>query len=92
MSLLDSTEVGPVNCGTENEISMRDLAELIISLTGSGSDIAFLPRSPDDPEKRRPDLTRARTLLGYEPVVAVEDGLRRTIDYFAARLGVALPA
>jgi dTDP-glucose 4,6-dehydratase len=92
MSLLDSTEVGPVNCGTENEISMRDLAELIISLTGSGSDIAFLPRSPDDPEKRRPDLTRARTLLGYEPVVAVEDGLRRTIDYFAARLGVARPA
>jgi dTDP-glucose 4,6-dehydratase len=85
--LLDSTEVGPINCGTEHEISMRDLATLIISLTGSASEIVFQPRSPDDPQKRRPDLTRARTLLGYEPVVVPEDGLRRTIDYFARHLG-----
>ncbi|MDT5025044.1 MAG: dTDP-glucose 4,6-dehydratase [Micromonosporaceae bacterium] len=85
--LLDSAETGPVNCGTEHEISMRDLAALVISLTGSSSEIVFLPRSPDDPEKRRPDLTRARTLLGYEPVVEPEDGLRRTIDYFARHLG-----
>jgi dTDP-glucose 4,6-dehydratase len=85
--LLDSTEVGPVNCGTEHEITMRDLATMIISLTGSRSEMVFLPRSPDDPEKRRPDLTRARTLLGYEPVVPAEDGLRRTIDYFARHLG-----
>ena len=85
--LLDSAETGPVNCGTEHEISMRDLAALVISLTGSSSKLMFLPRSPDDPEKRRPDLTRARTLLGYEPVVVPEDGLRRTIDYFARHLG-----
>jgi dTDP-glucose 4,6-dehydratase len=85
--LLDSAETGPVNCGTEHEISMRDLAALVISLTGTSSKIMFLPRSPDDPEKRRPDLTRARTLLGYEPVVVPEDGLRRTIDYFARHLG-----
>jgi dTDP-glucose 4,6-dehydratase len=81
--LLDSNEVGPINCGTEHEVSMRDLAKLVIGLTGSASDIAFLPRSADDPEKRRPDLTKARTLLGYEPVVVPEDGLRRTIEYFA---------
>ncbi len=84
--LLDSSETGPVNCGTEHEITMRDLASTIIELTASSSDITFLPRSPDDPEKRRPDLTRARTLLGYAPSVAPEDGLRRTIEYFAGRL------
>jgi dTDP-glucose 4,6-dehydratase len=87
MALLDSSETGPINCGTEHEISMRELALMIISLTGSSSTLSFLPRSPDDPEKRRPDLSRARTLLGYEPAVNPEEGLRRTIDYFAGRLG-----
>lgn len=87
LSLLDSTEAGPINCGTEHEISMRELATLIISLTGSSSDMVFLPRSPDDPQRRRPDLTRARTLLGYEPLVTTEDGLRRTIGYFNQYLG-----
>ena len=85
--LLDSSETGPINCGTEHEITMRELARTIISLTGSSSEIAYLPRSPDDPQKRRPDLTRARTLLGYEPAVNPADGLRRTIDYFAGRIG-----
>ena len=84
--LLDSTETGPINCGTEHEVSMRDLAELIVRLTGSSSPITFLPRSPDDPEMRRPDLTLARTRLGFEPSVPVEEGLRRTIDYFRSRL------
>ncbi|HEX6870763.1 MAG TPA: NAD-dependent epimerase/dehydratase family protein [Micromonosporaceae bacterium] len=87
LALLDSTETGPINCGTEHEVSMRELAEIILRLTGSRSEIVFLPRVPDDPEKRRPDLTRARTLLGYEPQVPAEDGLRRTIAYFAERLG-----
>jgi dTDP-glucose 4,6-dehydratase len=84
--LLDSTETGPVNCGTEHEVSMRELAELIVRLTGSSSQITFLPRPPDDPEMRRPDLTLARTRLGFEPKVSAEDGLRRTIEYFRARL------
>ena len=84
--LLDSTETGPINCGTEHEVSMRDLAELIVRLTGSSSPITFLPRSPDDPEMRRPDLTLARTRLGFEPSVPVEEGLRRTIEYFRSRL------
>ncbi|MFC8618226.1 UDP-glucuronic acid decarboxylase family protein [Micromonospora purpureochromogenes] len=85
--LLDSTETGPINCGTEHEMSMRQLAETIVSLCGSSSEVTYVTRSADDPEMRRPDLTLARELLGYEPTVAPEDGLRRTIDHFRARLG-----
>ncbi|MFJ6163546.1 NAD-dependent epimerase/dehydratase family protein [Micromonospora orduensis] len=85
--LLDSTETGPVNCGTEHELTMRQLAELIVSLSDSSSQVTYITRSADDPEMRRPDLTLARELLGYEPTVAPEDGLRRTIEYFRARLG-----
>jgi dTDP-glucose 4,6-dehydratase len=83
--LLDSTETGPINCGTEHEVSMRDLAETIVALVGSDSPITYVPRPPDDPELRRPDLTLARTRLGFEPTVGPEEGLRRTIDYFAGR-------
>jgi dTDP-glucose 4,6-dehydratase len=86
IALLDSTEPGPINCGTEHEMSMRDLADMIVRLTGSCSAVTYVPRTADDPEKRRPDLTLARTKLGYEPTVAPEDGLRRTIEYFATRL------
>ncbi|HEV7899687.1 MAG TPA: UDP-glucuronic acid decarboxylase family protein [Planosporangium sp.] len=85
VALLDSGETGPVNCGTEHEMTMRELAETIVGLIGSSSEITYVPRPADDPEKRRPDLTRARTLLGYEPTVGPEDGLRRTIDYFTGR-------
>ncbi|MFI6267363.1 NAD-dependent epimerase/dehydratase family protein [Micromonospora zamorensis] len=85
--LLDSTETGPVNCGTEHELTMRQLAELIVSLSDSSSEVTYVTRSSDDPEMRRPDLTLARELLGYEPTVAPEDGLRRTIEHFRARLG-----
>jgi dTDP-glucose 4,6-dehydratase len=84
--LLDSTETGPVNCGTEHEMSMRQLAETIVQLTGSSSPITFTRRGADDPEKRRPDLTLARTRLGFEPQVGPVDGLRRTIEYFAGRV------
>jgi dTDP-glucose 4,6-dehydratase len=84
--LLDSTETGPVNCGTEHELSMRELAETIVALSDSRSEITYTRRGPDDPEKRRPDLTLARTRLGYEPLVGPEDGLRRTIGYFASRI------
>jgi dTDP-glucose 4,6-dehydratase len=85
--LLDSTETGPVNCGTEHEMTMRDLAGTIVAMTGSSSEVASVPRTADDPEKRRPDLTLARTLLGYEPTVRPEDGLRETIAYFRTRMG-----
>jgi dTDP-glucose 4,6-dehydratase len=83
--LLDSTEAGPVNCGTEHEMTMRTLAETIVRLTGSGSPVVYTERGSDDPERRRPDLTLARTLLGYEPTVAPDEGLRHTIEYFRGR-------
>ncbi|MFI7025800.1 NAD-dependent epimerase/dehydratase family protein [Micromonospora sp. NPDC049900] len=85
--LLDSTESGPVNCGTEHEMSMRQLAETIVSLCESKSEVTYVTRSADDPEIRRPDLTLARESLGYEPSVAPEVGLRRTIEYFRERIG-----
>jgi dTDP-glucose 4,6-dehydratase len=71
--LLDSTQTGPINCGTEHELTMLELAELIVSLTGSTSTIELVERTSDDPEKRRPDLTLARTRLGYEPLVGPEE-------------------
>jgi dTDP-glucose 4,6-dehydratase len=61
---------------------MLELAELIVRLCGSDSRIDLVERMADDPEKRRPDLTLARTLLGYKPHVGPEEGLRRTIDFF----------
>ncbi|RKR89373.1 dTDP-glucose 4,6-dehydratase [Micromonospora pisi] len=85
--LLDSTETGPINCGTEHEVSMRELAELIVALTGSRSSVTYVDRTADDPEMRRPDLTLARERLGYTPSVGPEEGLRRTIEHFSQRLG-----
>jgi dTDP-glucose 4,6-dehydratase len=85
--LLDSTETGPINCGTEHEMSMRELAETIVALTGSQSTITYVPRAADDPEMRRPDLTLARERLGYRPQVDPRDGLRRTIEHFSQLLG-----
>ncbi|MBN1173347.1 MAG: GDP-mannose 4,6-dehydratase [Micromonosporaceae bacterium] len=85
VALLDSGELGPVNCGTEQEMTMRELAETIVRLTGSNSDIQYVDRPSDDPERRRPDLTKARAVLGYEAKVAADEGLRRTIAYFAHR-------
>ncbi|GAA3742865.1 SDR family oxidoreductase [Plantactinospora mayteni] len=84
--LLDSTETGPINCGTEHEVSMRELAETIAELTGSRSKVSYITRTADDPEMRRPDLTLARERLGYEPEVTPAEGLRRTIDHFSQRL------
>ncbi|MEU0553939.1 UDP-glucuronic acid decarboxylase family protein [Dactylosporangium sp. NPDC006015] len=83
--LLDSGETGPVNCGTEHEMTMLELADTIVRLSDSTSTVSLLPRTADDPERRRPDLTKARELLGYEPSVSPEEGLRRTVEYFRSR-------
>ena len=80
--LLDSDETGPINVGTEHELTVLQLAELIVRLCGSDSPIELVERMADDPEKRRPDLTLARRLLGYEPQVGPEEGLRHTINFF----------
>src|SRR3954465_13082620 len=72
VALLDSDQTGPINCGTEHEMSMKELAETIVRLPDSSSEVTFVPRPADDPEKRRPDLTKARAVLGYEPTVGPE--------------------
>ena len=84
--LMLSDEREPVNVGNPAELSMRELAETIVRLTGSGSRIVERPLPVDDPKRRRPDITRARTLLGWEPSVSLEEGLPRTIDYFRRKL------
>ena len=73
---------GPVNIGNPVEISVRELAEKIIRLTGSGSGLRYLPLPADDPRQRRPDISLAKRELGWEPVVDLESGLKKTIDYF----------
>ncbi len=73
---------GPINIGNPNEISIQQLAERIIDLTGSRSQIVFHPLPQDDPLRRRPDVSRARSDLGWEPRVALDDGLMQTIAYF----------
>ena len=72
---------GPVNLGNPDERPVRELAELIIELTGSTSPIEHVPRPPDDPGRRRPDITRAREVLGWEPTVELRDGLERTVAW-----------
>jgi UDP-glucuronate decarboxylase len=73
---------GPINLGNPGEFSMLELAEMVISLTGSKSSITFHPLPVDDPRQRRPDISLAKDVLGWAPRVPLEEGLRRTIDYF----------
>ncbi|HET9382725.1 MAG TPA: NAD-dependent epimerase/dehydratase family protein [Streptomyces sp.] len=79
---------GPVNLGNPAEITMLDLARLVIGLSGSGSEIRFVERPVDDPAVRCPDITLARDKLGWEPRVRADEGLRRTIDWFRAEAAV----
>ncbi len=84
--LLFSDLPGPVNVGNPHELSMKLLAERIIELTGSTSEVVYIPRPEDDPTVRQPDITLARTALGWEPKVPLDEGLKRTIDWFRAHL------
>ncbi|HKX16697.1 MAG TPA: UDP-glucuronic acid decarboxylase family protein [bacterium] len=77
----------PVNIGNPQEIRVVDLARLVVEITGSRSTIVHRPRPEDDPTRRCPDITRARTLLGWEPRVPLREGLQRTLEWFAARIG-----
>ncbi len=86
--LMLSDTSDPVNLGNPHELTIRELAERIVALTGSRSRIVERPLPADDPKVRQPDITRARTLLGWEPKVALEEGLPRTLAYFRRKLGV----
>ena len=73
---------GPINVGNPDEFTMIELAEAVLKLTGSKSKLTRLPLPADDPKQRKPDITRARNTLGWQPKVKLEDGLKETIAYF----------
>jgi len=86
--LLLSDEAEPVNIGNPAELTVLEFARMIRRLTGASSEIVFRPLPVDDPRVRQPDITKARTKLGWEPKVGLEEGLMRTIDYFKRILAV----
>ena len=79
----------PINLGNPGEFTILELAELVLSQTGGSSPIVHRPLPVDDPQRRRPDIGRAKTMLRWQPTVALEAGLEHTIDHFAAELGIA---
>src|SRR3954451_18311279 len=92
LALAFSAEAGAINIGNPDELSMLKLAEWIKELTGSSSPIDFIDLPVDDPKGRRPDTTRAERLLGWRPAVPSEEGLRRTVGWFATQLGAVSAA
>lgn len=86
VKLLYSGETGPVNLGNPAEMTILELAETIIEYTGSSSKIVFRDLPTDDPKQRCPDISRAKKTLGWEPVVALKEGLMKTIDYYIEEL------
>jgi UDP-glucuronate decarboxylase len=76
------SDPGPVNLGNPTERTIKQLAELVVELTGSTSPLRMQPLPTDDPTRRQPDISRARGVLGWEPTVSMEEGLARTIEYF----------
>jgi dTDP-glucose 4,6-dehydratase len=87
IKLMLSSENDPINIGNPVEMTIKQIAETIITMTGSSSKIVYRPLPTDDPKQRRPDITRARTLLGWEPQVQLEEGLVNTIAYFRTKVG-----
>ncbi len=90
LRLSKSNEHLPVNIGNPNEFTILECAQLVLKVTGSTSKIAYEPLPQDDPKQRRPDITKARTLLSWEPKIQLEEGLRLSLDYF--RTAVAAEA
>lgn len=86
LRFMEVAHPGPLNLGAPFEFTVLELAEKVISLTRSGSKIKFLPLPQDDPRQRRPDITRAKGLLSWEPKISLEEGLRKTIDYFRTKI------
>ena len=84
--MMESNENHPINIGNPAEMTIRQIAETIIEMTGSKSRVIYQPLPEDDPKVRRPDITRARTLLHWEPKVDLREGLTKTIDYFRTKV------
>jgi dTDP-glucose 4,6-dehydratase len=86
LKLMHAPVNDPVNIGNPRELTIEQIARKIIEMTGSKSRIVYKPLPEDDPKVRQPDITRARTLLGWEPKVSLEEGLAKTIDYFRSKV------
>ena len=92
IKLMHSNTNDPVNIGNPREMTIEEIAETIVRMTGSKSKLVYKPLPTDDPKVRQPDITRARTILEWEPKVTLEQGLTSTIAYFRQKLGVTAPA
>ena len=86
--MLASTKLidAPINLGNPREFTMLELAETVIKLTGSNSSIVHKELPQDDPQQRKPDISRAKEVLGWEPTIELEEGVQRTIEYFRKAL------
>lgn len=88
VKLIESGEEGPINIGNPGEFTVKELAERVIRLTGSSSNLAFKPLPGDDPTRRKPDISLAEQKLGWKPKVPLDEGLLKTIVYFQSQLGI----
>ena len=86
IALANSNEIGPINLGNDKEISVLELANLVLKINRSSNKITFTQAMDDDPQQRCPDLTLAKSKLNWSPTISVEDGLSRTIDWFKSKL------
>jgi dTDP-glucose 4,6-dehydratase len=86
LRLLESDTHDPVNIGNPHEVTIEQIARTIISLVGSKSRIVYRPLPQDDPKQRKPDITRAQTILGWQPKIGLEEGLAKTVGYFKSKL------
>ena len=87
LRLMEADTNEPVNIGNPHEVTIEEIARTVIRLVASTSRIVYRPLPIDDPKQRRPDITRARTLLKWEPKVGLEEGLLKTVDYFKGKVG-----
>ena len=90
LRLMASSTNDPVNIGNPHEVSIKEIAEIIVRLVNSKSTLVLRPLPVDDPKQRQPDITRARTLLGWEPKVGLEEGLKKTVGYFREKVEAGL--
>ncbi len=88
MALIDADTTGPLNIGNPGEFTMLELADLVLEVTGSTSEVVFEELPVDDPKQRKPDLTRTEAELGWKPEIALREGLQATAEYFRTRLGL----
>jgi dTDP-glucose 4,6-dehydratase len=89
LRLLASSTNEPVNIGNPHEMTIQEIATTIIRLVGSSSRLVYQPLPVDDPKQRRPDISRARTILKWEPKVPLEEGLLKTVEYFRSKVDAA---